>query len=370
MSRADPPFDRSTATGRYSTAPKAEPAARQASHFERRCSTSSSFPACRRADLQGQFLLAADRPQTPADIDLVLALRAIVFGYFLKSVVADNLQDITAQVAYPQFLRLCFDRPCLFDRCLFGPDFRGLRRLLAACHRLCRAVWLPAARQFQHALHRRDFLGVLDALAHFAVLLPAGVPLLPVGGNRRGPLRTYVNLMIVMALGGLWHGAALSYLAWGIFHGLALVIERLFRPPRLLHKSPAAMAALRIVLVFTVVSFGWLLFKLPNFDEVLAYLSAIWTNGAKPSYVSYVAVWLYAAPVVAMHLWYLARRLGSETARACRGGVALRRKDRAAGGTWTRARVHRLEQWQAQCLHLFPILGARPDWPVRRCSPA
>jgi len=39
----------------------------------------------------------------------------------------------------------------------------------------------------------------------------------PLGGNRRGPLRTYVNLMIVMALGGLWHGAALSYLAWGIF---------------------------------------------------------------------------------------------------------------------------------------------------------
>jgi len=96
------------------------------------------------------------------------------------------------------------------------------------------------------------------------------------------------------------------------------VIERLFRRHDFYTSRQPAMAALRIVLVFTVVSFGWLLFKLPNFDEVLAYLSAIWTNGAKPSYVSYVAVWLYAAPVVAMHLWYLARRLGSRLPRVPR----------------------------------------------------
>ena len=51
---------------------------------------------------------------------------------------------------------------------------------------------------------------------------------IPLGGNRHGRFRTYSNLMIVMGLGGLWHGAGLSYLTWGLFLGLLLVIERPF----------------------------------------------------------------------------------------------------------------------------------------------
>ena len=53
---------------------------------------------------------------------------------------------------------------------------------------------------------------------------------IPLGGNRRGTARTYLNLMIVMGLGGLWHGAGLSYLMWGLLHGLLLVIERPILP--------------------------------------------------------------------------------------------------------------------------------------------
>src|SRR5205807_9010286 len=48
----------------------------------------------------------------------------------------------------------------------------------------------------------------------------------PLGVNRKGNLRTYINLMIVMFLGGLWHGAAWSYAIWGSFHGLALAVEK------------------------------------------------------------------------------------------------------------------------------------------------
>ena len=49
---------------------------------------------------------------------------------------------------------------------------------------------------------------------------------IPLGGNRHGPFRTYLNLMVVMGLGGLWHGAGLSYLLWGLLHGVLLVVER------------------------------------------------------------------------------------------------------------------------------------------------
>ena len=50
----------------------------------------------------------------------------------------------------------------------------------------------------------------------------------PLGGNRKGSVRTYLNLLLVMVLGGLWHGAAYTYIVWGALHGGALAIERLF----------------------------------------------------------------------------------------------------------------------------------------------
>ncbi len=50
----------------------------------------------------------------------------------------------------------------------------------------------------------------------------------PLGGNRKGKIRTYVNLMTVMTLGGLWHGAAWIYAVWGIYHGFGLAVERFF----------------------------------------------------------------------------------------------------------------------------------------------
>ena len=50
----------------------------------------------------------------------------------------------------------------------------------------------------------------------------------PLGGNRRGRLRSHANLMIVMMLGGLWHGAAWTFVLWGVIHGLALVVHRLW----------------------------------------------------------------------------------------------------------------------------------------------
>jgi alginate O-acetyltransferase complex protein AlgI len=56
----------------------------------------------------------------------------------------------------------------------------------------------------------------------------------PLGGNRKGPVRTYINLALVMLLGGLWHGAAWNFVIWGAIHGLMLILERLRRKARVL----------------------------------------------------------------------------------------------------------------------------------------
>jgi D-alanyl-lipoteichoic acid acyltransferase DltB (MBOAT superfamily) len=94
---------------------------------------------------------------------------------------------------------------------------------------------------------------------------------IPLGGNRDGTLATYRNLLLTMALGGLWHGAALTYFAWGLFHGLGLALERAVgrlvggrsggRPASL---PPAAGVGLRWLgrlLTFNLVCLGWVLFR-------------------------------------------------------------------------------------------------------------
>lgn len=81
---------------------------------------------------------------------------------------------------------------------------------------------------------------------------------IPLGGNRRGPLRTYFNLMVTMLLGGLWHGASWNFAIWGGYHGMLLAIERLVRGRR----GPTGPMRIPLtVLTFALVSIGWVFFR-------------------------------------------------------------------------------------------------------------
>ncbi|MEZ5829665.1 MAG: MBOAT family O-acyltransferase [Dongiaceae bacterium] len=95
---------------------------------------------------------------------------------------------------------------------------------------------------------------------------------IPLGGNRGGTAATYRNLLIVFAATGLWHGAAWTFLCWGLFHGGFLVIERLaFRAP--LESMRAGF--LRYVYCLPVVLFGWVLFRADSIVSALSYWSTM-----------------------------------------------------------------------------------------------
>ena len=83
---------------------------------------------------------------------------------------------------------------------------------------------------------------------------------IPLGGDRRGPARTMVNLLFVFALCGLWHGASFTFVAWGLWHGAFLLLERT-RFGVGLERAPAA---LRHAYVLLVVMLGWLPFRAPS----------------------------------------------------------------------------------------------------------
>ena len=100
---------------------------------------------------------------------------------------------------------------------------------------------------------------------------------IPLGGNRRGRRRTYLNLMLVMLLGGLWHGAAWTFVIWGAWHGTLLVSERLLREKGGWAELPRRLAAAR---TFLFVSLGWITFRADGLEGALAmYGGLLGANG-------------------------------------------------------------------------------------------
>lgn len=130
---------------------------------------------------------------------------------------------------------------------------------------------------------------------------------IPLGGNRRGELRTYLNLFVVMFLGGLWHGAAWSYAVWGTFHGTALAVERWCKD-RITIPTNRVTTVLQVLAVFSFVTLAWLLFKLPKFEHVIAYLRALFTSRAETRYVIPASILTFSAPVVLYYAWHVLKQ--------------------------------------------------------------
>jgi alginate O-acetyltransferase complex protein AlgI len=91
----------------------------------------------------------------------------------------------------------------------------------------------------------------------------------PLGGNRRGPARTYVNLFIVMLLGGLWHGAAWTFAIWGALHGTWLALERWRGKAAIYGSLPAPF---RTAATFLLVTIAWVFFRSQDLAHAVRYL--------------------------------------------------------------------------------------------------
>jgi D-alanyl-lipoteichoic acid acyltransferase DltB (MBOAT superfamily) len=115
---------------------------------------------------------------------------------------------------------------------------------------------------------------------------------IPLGGNRRGSGRTYVNLMITMVLGGLWHGAAWNFVLWGFYQGAVLCAYRILAPGSAIsvppthpgpvpergwRERPLASAA-SLALFFVLTCYGWLLFRASSLGQVLRYTGTLFAD--------------------------------------------------------------------------------------------
>lgn len=141
---------------------------------------------------------------------------------------------------------------------------------------------------------------------------------IPLGGNRRGNIRTYVNLALVMLLGGLWHGASWNFLIWGGIHGGYLAFERFLGKESLYRRFPKLI---QVMLTFFIVLIAWVFFRADTLPEAWRYLGCMfgWTTCPESGFVVrgltwnpyYVLHFLLAALVVwgLPQSWDFTRRL-------------------------------------------------------------
>ena len=122
---------------------------------------------------------------------------------------------------------------------------------------------------------------------------------IPLGGNRKGNFRTYLNLFIVFFTTGLWHGAAWTFVVWGLWHGLFIIIERITG----FHKKEGGwlLKTIRHIYCMLVVILGWVLFRSDSFNYSLNYIATMFGLGGKkdiffyPEYFMKNTEWLIMA---------------------------------------------------------------------------
>ncbi len=207
----------------------------------------------------------------------------VLWGLFKKAVIADNLAALVDGVYTPGanvtalevlLATYAFAIQIYCDFSGYTDIARGVARMLG--FELMLNFNLPYRSLKPAEFWRRWHISLSTWLRDYLYI--------SLGGNRQGGRRTQRNLLLTMLLGGLWHGAAWTYLAWGAFHGLWLVIHRSLRA-RLEALAPEAKGAARLwrwlcmLATFHLVCFGWMIFRAESLGQVVALL---WTVGSSP----------------------------------------------------------------------------------------
>jgi alginate O-acetyltransferase complex protein AlgI len=235
-----------------------------------------------------ELLPQLERPRDPHAVDTTRALFLILSGLFFKVVIASHLAT------------------AIVDDVFAAPNAHSSLEVLVG-------VYAYAVQIFA------DFFGYTNIAIGVALLLGFTFPqnfaspyaavslqdfwrrwhmtlsrwlrdylYIPLGGSRKGRLLTYRNLMLTMLLGGLWHGAAWTFVIWGGIHGVGLVIGRMRRDRRIARGLPeppdtAARRWVGRVLTFHIVCFAWIFFRADSFDRAVELLDQLFTAWGRPS---------------------------------------------------------------------------------------
>ncbi|MEK9968444.1 MAG: MBOAT family O-acyltransferase [Ferrovibrio sp.] len=220
-------------------------------------------------------------------------LECVVWGFFLKLVLADNLAPLVdGRFAHPDTYgggQLALGAVG-FAFQIYG-DFAGYSLIAIG---LGRIMGLNFGKNFNRPYFATDFS---DFWRRWHISLSSWLRdylYISLGGNRNGAWATRCNLMLTMLLGGLWHGANWTFVVWGFLHGMFLILQRTVAtivPLQLPATMDMMMRGLRMALVFACVCLAWVFFRAPDLQQALHYLYRIgdlrdfWVRPAESSLV-------------------------------------------------------------------------------------
>jgi alginate O-acetyltransferase complex protein AlgI len=215
-----------------------------------------------------------ERPRTITKEQIVEGLWLVGWGCFQKMFVADNLAPLVDTVFGPSATPHGADilvATWAFAFQIYG-DFAGYSNIARGISKLM-GIELNVNFLFPYfvtspqAFWRQWHISLSTWLRDYLYI--------SLGGNRHGTWKTYRNLIITMVLGGLWHGAAWTFVAWGAYQGLMLVIGRAWAGRHFLGKLPNVV---QIFLMFQATCYGWLIFRAESIRQVGRFTKLLFTD--------------------------------------------------------------------------------------------
>lgn len=214
-------------------------------------------------------------------------LYLIIWGLFLKVYIADNLARIVEPVFSSNTPYNGFEVTIALYAFAFQIfcDFAGYSNIaigLSKCMGIDLMINfnLPYFSKNPSEFWQRWHISLSSWLRDYLYI--------PLGGNRKGQTRTFINLMITMLLGGLWHGASWTFVFWGGYHGFLLVSYKLAqqhysrKPPEQNRFRQIVVSGLQITIFFHLTCLGWLLFRSESLSQAIAMFSSIFKNFTIP----------------------------------------------------------------------------------------
>lgn len=204
-------------------------------------------------------------------------INLIVLGLFQKVVIADTLLSPSVEAVYNSNEAMSFVDAWLGTLAFSGQifsDFAGYSTTAIGVA-LCLGFSLPTNFRFPYAA-----IGFSDFWRRWHISLSTWLRdylYIPLGGNQKGSVRTYINLMLTMLLGGLWHGASWNFVIWGGLHGIFLAVERLITSNRGQIQEITNIWVKLLLGMFTyfLVNITWVFFRADDLAVSMSILSSM-----------------------------------------------------------------------------------------------
>jgi D-alanyl-lipoteichoic acid acyltransferase DltB (MBOAT superfamily) len=258
-----------------------------------------------------QLLPQIKTPRSASRDQLGWGLTLVVVGLFTKTVLADFLFAPVVDAAYasPALGALESWAAVLGFSGQIYCDFAGYS-LCAIGLALCFGFEFPDNFHYPYAAR-----GFSDFWRRWHITLSTWLRdylYIPLGGNRHGEVRTYVNLMVTMLIGGLWHGAAWTFVIWGGLHGAYLAMERALRGAGRDASLPKAKDWMLTACTFLVVTLTWIPFRAHDTHSAVTVFTGLWRSGLMPGQDPAILLLCYAGMALLLAWQFMNRDISLE----------------------------------------------------------